>query len=520
MKKTLQAAVEIEYANKKVYLLDDKGNSDCRELAAKYGCGYFAREDHKDAKAGNLNYALQRTNGDLLLTLDADQVPQPQIIDRLIGYFNFPRIAFVPSKQEFEVPPGDPFGNRDLIFYNVMQSGKDSDNSAFSCGSGVMYRRKALEEIGGFSTWGLVEDVHTSIRLHDRGWRSIYYNFSLTKGTAPVEIQGVCRQRLQWATDSLRILFWDCPLGRKGLNLKQRLQYFHLGFVYLVAAFIMPLFFITPIWSLLTREFVLDAPISEYVLYRFPYFMAMSLAYGVINYPTPYGKPFQMWTGLFPVFIKATWLALRSRKTKPRYHVNSKQVVKVRVKNTWLAILPQMGIMFLSLFSIPYAFLVGNTPWDFYLLNSFWALWSIWTLSGIVFAAVRKHEFVQKGSMRWTPAPSFLLRIKELIGTISLSFLMILFFTQTDLSKVKESLNHSRAGVLRFLHHIEATPGLRSVKNISAPALHAHGNFEKQEEPLSRIYGAVPEALADSEHGETPAEFLPTSARAEGLEKS
>ena len=66
-----------------------------------------------------------------------------------------------------------------------MQAGKDTDNAAFSCGSGVIYRRKALEEIGGFSTWNLVEDVHTSMLLHDRGWRSIYYNYPLTKGTAP-----------------------------------------------------------------------------------------------------------------------------------------------------------------------------------------------------------------------------------------------------------------------------------------------------------------------------------------------
>jgi len=360
LRETVEAAVGIDFPNKRVYILDDKGNPEYQELATKYGCGYFAREDHSDAKAGNLNYAFFRTEGDLILTLDADQVPQPQIVNILIGYFKFPQVAYVQTKQNFKVPVGDPFGNADRIFYNVMQSGKDNDNSAFSCGSGVFYRRKALKEIGGFSTWNLVEDVHTSMLLHERGWRSVYYNHSLTRGTSPADIYGVYRQRKQWAADSLRILFWDNPFRRKGLTFKQKLQYFHLGFVYLVAAFVMPFFFITPIYSLLTQEFILTAPVYHYVLYRFPYFIAMSVGYGIINYPTPYMKAFQMWTGLFPVFMQATWIALRSSKKKPAYRVNVKTIGEAKAKNPWVAILPQLGIIFLAFSSIIYAFIVGG----------------------------------------------------------------------------------------------------------------------------------------------------------------
>jgi len=134
LKETVEAAVQIDYSNKKVYVLDDKGDVEYRRLTERYGCGYLAREEHDHAKAGNLNYALRRTSGDLILTLDADQVPQPNIVNILIGYFKFPLVGFVQTKQDFKVPKGDPFGNTDRIFYNVMQAGKDTDNAAFPCG--------------------------------------------------------------------------------------------------------------------------------------------------------------------------------------------------------------------------------------------------------------------------------------------------------------------------------------------------------------------------------------------------
>jgi cellulose synthase/poly-beta-1,6-N-acetylglucosamine synthase-like glycosyltransferase len=97
-----------------------------------------------------------------------------------------------------------------------MQISKNAFNASISCGSGVIYRRKAIEEIGGFCEWSLVEDLHSSMLLEDKGWHSVYYPFALTEGTAPSDIFAQQQQRRQWATDSVRILFWDNPFFRKG----------------------------------------------------------------------------------------------------------------------------------------------------------------------------------------------------------------------------------------------------------------------------------------------------------------
>ena len=390
LEKTLAAVSAIDYQPKEIYVLDDGADPGVEALARDFGFNYLARPEHRDAKAGNLNYGLAHSKGELILTLDADQVPKSMIIKRLVGYFKIPSIAFVQSKQDFRVPIGDPFGNADKIFYNVMQPGKDDDNSAFSCGSGVIYRRKALEEIGGFSTWNLVEDLHTSMNLHQRGWRSIYHNHSLSVGTTPADIWAVYRQRRQWATDSLRIIFWDNPFFRRGLTIEQKLQYFHIGFVYLISGWIMPIFFIVPIWSLFTSIPILTASVPVYIMHRFPYLIVMTIAYAVLCFPTAYFHAFQMWSGLFPVFMKATLIALLHRRSKPVYQVTPKKQAQILKRRVILAILPQLTIASGALLAIIYGLFFRTGPLDFLLLNCAWATWGILILSGICIASLSR----------------------------------------------------------------------------------------------------------------------------------
>jgi cellulose synthase (UDP-forming) len=396
LSRTLMAAVAIDYEPKTLYVLDDKANPEVAALAEKFGLKYLARPEHLDAKAGNLNFGLAHSQGELILALDADQVPNRGILRHMLGYFKIPAIAFVQTKQNFLVPKGDPFGNTDKVFYNVMQCGKDGDNAAFSCGSGVVYRRRALEEIGGFSSWNVVEDVHTSMLLHQRGWRSVYYPYPQSVGTAPVDIWGVYRQRGQWALDSLRLFFWDNPFFRRGLTFRQKVQYLNLGFVYLVSAWFMPIFFIVPIMSIFTYQPVMTASVTAYIVHRLPYFIIMALAYAVLNYPTPYLYAYQMWTGLFPVFMKATVKALLHRRSKPPYRVTSKKQVAELKRPAVLALLPHLIIIAGAIATIIYGIFFSTAPLDFRMLNCAWATWSIWTLSGICMATVSKVRWEEE----------------------------------------------------------------------------------------------------------------------------
>ena len=83
------------------YILDDGKRSEVRYLAEKTGSVYLTREDNKHAKAGNINAALKHTNGEFIVVLDADMVPQPDLLEKALGYFRDKKTAIVQLPQEF-----------------------------------------------------------------------------------------------------------------------------------------------------------------------------------------------------------------------------------------------------------------------------------------------------------------------------------------------------------------------------------------------------------------------------------
>ena len=252
---TLRAALAIEYPHCTTVLNDGRvaGFDNWREIEAlcgEYGVRCVTRTSGPRGKAGNLNAALPRTLGEFIVVLDADHLARPELGEMLLGYFNDPAVAIVASRQCFKLDREDLLGHQEALFYSSIQPAKDRDNAAFSCGNGVAYRRAALEDAGGFSEWNLVEDLHTSYELHARGWRSAYLGIPVSVGTAPATAAEMAAQRLRWATDSLRIFFWDNPLLKRGLTLRQRLHYLHTTGWYLVAAAHL-VFLVSPVVSIL-----------------------------------------------------------------------------------------------------------------------------------------------------------------------------------------------------------------------------------------------------------------------------
>ena len=150
---TARAALAIEHSHE-TWILDDGDRADMRAAAEAHGIGYVTRsEDWTDrprhAKAGNLNNALFMTEGEFMLILDADQVPDPRILDRTLGWFQDPEVALVQTPQFFvNVTESDPLGSQAPLFYGPIQQGKDGWNAAFFCGSNAVLRREALMQLG------------------------------------------------------------------------------------------------------------------------------------------------------------------------------------------------------------------------------------------------------------------------------------------------------------------------------------------------------------------------------------
>lgn len=220
------------------YLLDDGRRPEMKELAELAGARYLTREDNSHAKAGNLNAALPRTEGDLVFILDADHVPMPDALDALVGYFDDERMAIVQTPHDFfnhdSVQHYVVGRHEQSLFYRVVCPGKDRHGAAYWCGSAALINRHALLAIGGVATETIAEDFHTTIRLLRHGWRTRYHDEVLVQGLAPHDLDGYLLQRDRWARGNLAVFTLpESPLRAKTLSAKQRLSFLASLFAYL-----------------------------------------------------------------------------------------------------------------------------------------------------------------------------------------------------------------------------------------------------------------------------------------------
>jgi cellulose synthase (UDP-forming) len=304
-------------------------------------------EPHEDAKAGNLNQTVtflkkHASQVDLLLVQDADEVVYPDIVNAIVGYFSDPSVAYVQTIKQSKVSSGDPFGNRDLMWYAKTAASKDAVNSMYACGSGVIWRISAVNSIGGFSTWNIVEDLTTSYNLLAAGFKGHYHYEALSYGLAPEDLANFIKQRATWAVDTMRLFFWDNPIIKKGLTLDQRLQFLETPLFYLnglsnlLLAFTTSLCLLFSVWP--TTE---DA--STHALYLVPSFIAMELYFMLLAWNIPFRRTRQFWVGLSPVFAIACIKALMyGPNRKPSYVVTQKHNT---YQNYISLVLPQIIVL-------------------------------------------------------------------------------------------------------------------------------------------------------------------------------
>ncbi|MEH1936534.1 MAG: glycosyltransferase family 2 protein [Nostoc sp.] len=376
------------------------------------------------AKAGNLNYAIfsGETSGQFILTLDADHIPKPQFIKRVLPFFytynlstgkyDQNQIAFVQTRQDFyNIPLGDPFGHRANLFYGPLQQGKDGMNAAFYTGTNAILRREALvsvglqnfaEEftkdekslnefdlVGGISSNSITEDMNTAMRLHSAGWKSIYHNELLAEGLAPDDLSSTLKQRLRWAQGTIQVLLRENPLTKSGLTFWQRLHYFKTMYSYF-SGFATLVFISCPIIYFFTGIVPVKTYGPDFALHFLPAFIINRLTFIAATWGIPARELWrseQYAIALFPLFIQAVLSVFFGGSLK--FQVTPKQ----RQSGVYLQLVwPQILIFVLTILGILlslYHFAIGdlNNPL-IHLLNGAWAIYNLLLLWAIIRASV------------------------------------------------------------------------------------------------------------------------------------
>jgi cellulose synthase (UDP-forming) len=227
-------ALDYPAEKKKIYVLDDGHREEIKNLAAKLGCEYLTRAIRKYGKAGNLNNGLRNSGGEVIAFFDCDHVPVRSFLKETVGFFKDPKVALVQTPQHFYNPDifqknlkiQKDISHEQDLFFHLIQPGRDYYNSAIFCGSGAVFRRSALDDIGGFTQYAVIEDLPTSLEIHAKGYKSIYLNKDLSAGLAPESCAGYISQRKRWTKAGIQIALFHNPLFKKGLTFSQRLNYF------------------------------------------------------------------------------------------------------------------------------------------------------------------------------------------------------------------------------------------------------------------------------------------------------
>jgi cellulose synthase (UDP-forming) len=185
----------------KVFILDDgrrdgtdPSKENMKKVAEEEGAGYFIRNGNEGYKAGNLKNAVEKTNSDIFVILDADTRVLPGFLENTTGYFRNKRVAWVQTPQWFydttepkplrnalakqfgkagfylgkglekifgEIKTGeDIFGNDPRLFYDILLRKRNNYNAAFCCGAGSIHRREAVISL---AVKGYAEDVSSSL---------------------------------------------------------------------------------------------------------------------------------------------------------------------------------------------------------------------------------------------------------------------------------------------------------------------------------------------------------------------
>jgi cellulose synthase (UDP-forming) len=229
---TIAAAVALGPAHE-TWVLDDGNRPWVEELASLLGARYRARRSAEHAKAGNLNAAIETLDVDVVAVLDADHVARADFLTATLPYFDDDRVAVVQTPQDFynlesfehvSRRGGRRYMEQEL-FYRALAAGRNRWNAAFWCGTGALIRVAALRDVGGVAVETVTEDIHTTLRMHRRGWRTIYHNAVLARGLAAADSSQYLAQRLRWGTGAMQVLRLDSPLVGSGLTFMQRVSY-------------------------------------------------------------------------------------------------------------------------------------------------------------------------------------------------------------------------------------------------------------------------------------------------------
>ncbi len=406
LRNTIAAAVSQNYPRDKfkVFVCDDGKREEVRQLTEEYGAVWAIRDDHNNAKAGNLNNCLKHyANGELFVVFDADMIAKTTFLEKTVGYFIDPEMSLVQAPQVFYNP--DPFQNN-LQLYNVIPNEQDffmrevlarrgMFNAVLNVGSNAIFRRSAIDAIGMIPVGTITEDMATSMLLQAKGYKTIFVNENLAMGLAPESFSDYVTQRDRWCRGNIQVFKKWNPLTMPGLTFMQRLIYFD-GVLYWFFGLQKIGYTIGPILFLLTGIAVFYSDIFTMMLFFVPTYYISSLIFTLFNHKNrTYVWAHIYETALAP-FLTVSALSELFFSNKVKFSVTPKGGNTDKTHFAFRVGLPHIILLILSLIALGFGIskLLTDTNYmiPVYLVNLFWLLYNMIAIIIAIIACFEKQR--------------------------------------------------------------------------------------------------------------------------------
>ncbi|MEW2165227.1 cellulose synthase catalytic subunit [Streptomyces sp. NPDC007084] len=227
---TLEAALRVTHPGLlHVWLLDEGDDERAKALCAELGVRHFTRHGvpewnrptgpHKArTKHGNYNawLTLHGHAYEYFASVDTDHAPLPGFLDRMMGYFRDPDVAFVVGPQVYgnydDNPVTKAAESQQFLFHALIQRAGNRYGAPMFVGTNNVVRIAALRQIGGLQD-SVTEDMATGFELHrhrnartGNHWRSVYTPDVLAVGEGPASWTDFFTQQTRWARGTCETL--------------------------------------------------------------------------------------------------------------------------------------------------------------------------------------------------------------------------------------------------------------------------------------------------------------------------
>lgn len=234
---TLEGAVRLRHKGTlDVWLLDEGDDERAKALCAELGVKHFTRAGipewnrpkgvHKArTKHGNYNawIAMHGDAYDFFASVDTDHVPLPNFLERMLGFFRDPDVAFVVGPQvygNYTSPVTKAAESQQFLFHALIQRAGNRYHAPMFVGTNNVVRISAVKQVGGLYD-SITEDMATGFELHRRKnprtghfWRSVYTPDVLAVGEGPASWTDFFTQQLRWSRGTFETLikqYWKTP---------------------------------------------------------------------------------------------------------------------------------------------------------------------------------------------------------------------------------------------------------------------------------------------------------------------